>query len=462
MVTIFSQREGFVVDAKIAIVGAGISGSAAAYELRNKGLKPVVFEKESFVGGRMSSETIDGFVIDKAAYTFPEFHVNLIRLLDRLGMRGSLVLTPGTSSTFAGGKEYQIKIGSPSDFLRYRLLSLKAKKDMVKLFLYAQWLGKALNLIEPSDETFELEKESAANYVLKNYGEEILEHIAYPIFCEIFLGEPETNSKAAFLATIKNLMRFKIFSFVHGMGMLPERLQTELDVRLEAPVKKVSRTGHGSLEVHVGGDHPESIKFDAVILAVPASAVPDILEGLPSGFEDGLRGIRYSPSIVVALALDASYPDMALISNMSRRDYHTLGTLVCDRLKRGDRVPAGKELVTAILCEDASRKYLDRSDEQLLASVLTEADKVLPGLSNKLMFSRAYRWEHGAVQLPPGMLAKQNALRRALEDEFDDLYIAGDGLYKSSLEVSFLTGVRAAHHVARRFIDSSDPETLYQ
>ncbi|MEW6532467.1 MAG: FAD-dependent oxidoreductase [Thermodesulfobacteriota bacterium] len=449
------------MDAKIAIVGAGISGLAAAYELKNKGLKPVVFEKESFVGGRMSSETVDGFVIDKAAYTFPEFHVNLTRLLDRLGMRETLLLTPGTSSTFAGGKEYQIKIGSPSDFLRYRLLSLKAKKDMVKLFLYAQWLGKALNLIEPTDETFELEKESAADYVLKNYGEEILEHIAYPIFCEIFLGEPETNSKAAFLATIKNLMRFKIFSFVHGMGMLPERLRNQLDVKLETPVKKVSRTSHGCFEVHVGSDHPESIKFDAVILAVPATTVPDVLEGLPSSFDSGLRGICYSPSIVVALALDASYPDMALISNMSRRDYRTIGTLVCDRLKGGQRVPAGKELVTAILSEQASRKFLDRSDEELLAGVLTEADKVLPGLANKLMFSRAYRWEHGAVQLPPGMLARQHALRRALEEEFDDLYIASDGLYKSSLEVSFLTGVRAAHHVARRFIDSSDSETPY-
>ncbi|MEW6114824.1 MAG: FAD-dependent oxidoreductase, partial [Thermodesulfobacteriota bacterium] len=278
---------------------------------------------------------------------------------------------------------------------------------------------------------------------------------------EIFLGEPENNSKAAFLATIKNLMRFKIFSFVQGMGMLPERLRTELDVRLETPVNNICQTDHGCFEVHVGGDHPESIKFDAVILAVPATAVPDVLEGLPSSFESGLRGIYYSPSIVVALALDASYPDMALISNMSRRDYRTIGTLVCDRLKGGERVPAGKELVTAILCEEASRRYLDRSDEDLLAGVLTEADKVLSGLSNKLMFSRAYRWKQGAVQLPPGMLARQNALRRALEDEFDDLYIAGDGLYKSSLEVSYLTGVRAAHHVARRFIDSPDSETPY-
>jgi len=96
-----------------------------------------------------------------------------------------------------------------------------------------------------------------------------------------------------------------------------------------------------------------------------------------------------------------------------------------------------------------------------LAAALTEADKVLPGLADKLIFSRIYRWEHGAVQLPPGMICKQYALRRALEDEFDDLCVAGDGLYKSSLEVSFLTGVRAAHHVARRFIDSSDHETPY-
>ncbi len=138
------------MSAKIAIVGAGISGLSAGYQLMKAGFKPVIFEKESFIGGRMSSDRVDGFTIDKGAYTFPEFHKNLRRFVESLGMGNNLIQTPGTSSTFSQGKEYQIKIGSVIDFLKYKLISTKSKKDMIKLFLYAQSLGKALDIGQPT------------------------------------------------------------------------------------------------------------------------------------------------------------------------------------------------------------------------------------------------------------------------------------------------------------------------
>jgi len=42
------------MDEKIAILGAGISGLGAGYQLMKAGFEPVIFEKESFIGGRMS------------------------------------------------------------------------------------------------------------------------------------------------------------------------------------------------------------------------------------------------------------------------------------------------------------------------------------------------------------------------------------------------------------------------
>ena len=73
-------------DLRIAIVGGGISGLSAGHHLTESGLKPVVFERGSFVGGRMSSERVDDFIIDKAAYTFPEFYKNLRGFVHELGM----------------------------------------------------------------------------------------------------------------------------------------------------------------------------------------------------------------------------------------------------------------------------------------------------------------------------------------------------------------------------------------
>ena len=440
------------MDTKIAIIGAGISGLSAGYKLMKAGFKPVIFEKESFAGGRMGSERASGFTIDRGAYTFPEFHQNLRRFIRELGLDHTLFQTNGTASTFSEGKEYQIKIGSVMDFLKYKLLSMMSKKDMIKLFLYAQSLGKALDMVKPSQKTFELEKESAAEYLLENYGEQILEKIAYPIFCEIFLGVPENNSKLAFLATIKNLTRFKIFAFEDGMGIVTERLMKDLDVRLNSPVIKINpKSDDGPYEVNVGGNNPETLVFDGIIFAIPLPIVPGILEKLPQELKRYFLEVSYSPSIVMAVAVEGEYNHTSMINNVLRTDFGAIGTVVFDRYKSHKRVPQGKDLVTAILCEKASRSLFHETEERITAEVLKEMDILFPGFSNRVIFSKIYRWEHGAVQLPPGSVARLHSVRKAVENGFHNLYFAGDGLYKSSLEVSFNTGVQAANQIIKKY-----------
>ncbi|MBU1740615.1 MAG: FAD-dependent oxidoreductase, partial [Proteobacteria bacterium] len=259
------------MQSRVAIVGAGLSGLAAGYHLMTAGLSPIVFEAEDFVGGRSSSEEVDGFIIDKAAYTWPEFHRNLTAFLDQLGLENDLVPTPGTSSTWRGHQEFSVKIGSPRDFLGYKLLSFKDKLDMIRLYLTAAARGRALNLAAPTATSFRLETETAATFLKRKYGENILEDIAYPICAEIFLGTPETNSRLAFLATLKNLAWFKIFSLTQGMGTVAERMGRDLDVRLASPVRQVTPlSAEGPYHLDVGGERPGKHEFDAVILAVPA------------------------------------------------------------------------------------------------------------------------------------------------------------------------------------------------
>lgn len=439
------------MDTKIVIIGSGIAGLSAGYKLMKAGFKPVIFEKESFVGGRMSSERVAGFTIDRGAYTFPEFHQNLRRFIGELGLESALFQTHGTSSTFSEGKEYQIKIGSVKDFLKYKLISVMSKKDMIKLFLYAQSLGKALDIVKPSQKTFKLEKESAAKYLLENYGEQILEKIAYPIFCEIFLGVPEDNSKLAFLATLKNLTRFKIFAFDDGMGQVSERVMKDLDVRLNSPVININpKTDKGPYEINVGGHNPESLVFDRVIFAVPLPIVPGILEKLPQELKQYFLKVSYAPSMVTALAVEGENSHTSMINNLLRTDFGVLGTVVFDHCKSPKRIPRGKNLVTAILCEKASRALFHETEERITAEVLKEMDALFPGFSNRVLFSKIYRWEHGAVQLPPGSVARQHSFHEKIENGFHNIYFAGDGLYKSSLEVSFNTGVLAANQIIEK------------
>jgi protoporphyrinogen oxidase len=437
-------------DFRIAIVGAGISGVSAGRHLAESGLKPVVFEKSSFVGGRMSSERVDDFIIDKAAYTFPEFYKNLRGFVHELGLGTRLVQTPGTSSIFAAGEEHSLKVGSPSDFLRFKPLSLKSKKDVVKLFLYAQSLGSALNLGKPNRKSYELENESAADYLLKHYDPQVLEQIAYPIFCELFLGIPEKNSKLSLLATLRTLTRFKIFAFEEGMGTLPEKLSSHMEIRLETPVLKIDPKGEkGPYEIHVGGKAPSSYVFDAVVTAVPFPLIPGMINRLPGDLKEYCRHVPYSPSIVVALGTGQRLEERAMISNLVRREFKTIGTVVCDSHKSRLRVPEGKGLFTAILCEPASRALFHEPDERITREVLRDMDVFLPGFSGKILFSKIYRWEQGSLQLPSGQLLKREIVRHYLDNGVGNLYFAGETFPVSSLEASFSSGIRAARQLIR-------------
>jgi protoporphyrinogen oxidase len=89
-------------------------------------------------------------------------------------------------------------------------------------------------------------------------------------------------------------------------------------------------------------------------------------------------------------------------------------------------------------------------DGKITEAVLEDVGKLYPGFADRLIFSRVYRWPHGAVQLMPGSVRQQHELKKMLAEHRGNLLFAGDGLYKSSLEVSFNTGVEAANRLIER------------
>jgi phytoene desaturase len=58
-----------------AVIGAGISGIAAAIRMRNKGYNVTVFEANSFPGGKLSSESLKGYRFDMgpSVFTMPRY-----------------------------------------------------------------------------------------------------------------------------------------------------------------------------------------------------------------------------------------------------------------------------------------------------------------------------------------------------------------------------------------------------
>ena len=432
----------------VAIVGAGIAGLSCGFRLVRAGLQPVVFESEAFAGGRTHAHEKDGFVMDMGAYTIPEFHKKFLLLVDELGLSGDFVEAPGNSVIYKEGRPHPMEIGTPVDFMRLKLLPFKSKAGLVKIFMRAVSLGKHLDLNRPDDKTFQLEQESAAEYLLRNGREDLLTHIAWPVFSELFLGNPEKNSKAAFLATIRKLVRFKIFCFNSGMGTVARKLAEKMTVRFNTPVVRVNRNmADGAWRVDWGGESPGSGHFDHIVFALPTPLVPDIYTSLSSLATDLCRGVVYEPCLVVALALKKPPAGSAMICAMLREEFPNVATVIFDHLKGPGRVPPGKGLLTAILSADASRKFHKNGDGRIRAVVLEELSSLWPELQDDLLFAKVFRWQQAAVQLPEGALRAQVRLRDLLKKEHGQLHFIGDGYFRASMEIGVVTGYGAADRI---------------
>jgi len=104
---------------EVAIVGGGIAGIVAAYELMKLGLKPVIYEADR-IGGRMRSEFFadgDGAFAELGAMRFPPSSTSLFHYLDLVGLEIKPFPNPLTDAAHStvielGGEEYYARRAS--------------------------------------------------------------------------------------------------------------------------------------------------------------------------------------------------------------------------------------------------------------------------------------------------------------------------------------------------------------
>ncbi len=75
---------------RVAVVGAGLSGLAAAVELQSLGFEVDVFERTRLLGGRATSFEVGGREIDNGQHVFLHCCKSFIAFVERLGMGGTL------------------------------------------------------------------------------------------------------------------------------------------------------------------------------------------------------------------------------------------------------------------------------------------------------------------------------------------------------------------------------------
>lgn len=450
----------------VAVVGAGITGLVAAYELRRRGVDVTLYEASDHAGGAIRTSHTDGFLAEHGPNSFVT-SAPVDALIAQLDLSDDVV-----EANAQANRRYVVRNGmlqsfpmTPPAMLTTRLFSLKAKMRV---------------LLEPLVRTRATDAdESVASFVRRRLGHEVLDYAVDPFISGIFAGDTEKLSmmhafprvvdlerkygslSAGLMATRGRMPtapehassdstvldpnptptaapgRARLISFVDGMQTLTDALKASLvgTLRLRCPVSLLHRK-EGQWVVEAGPDDSSSARtVDAVVMATPAHVLAAM--ELPAGLRKQaalVERVEYPP--MSALTLGFERADVAHVLDgfgmlvPSREKRNILGALFSSSLFP-DRAPDGH---VAITCFVGGARMPERAREDtdvLVERVLVDLRQLL-GVRGEPVFVKHVYWPRAIPQYTVGYQEVKDA---ANETELANpgLYLAGN--YRNGVSV---------------------------
>jgi hypothetical protein len=270
---------------RIAIIGAGVGGCSAAYFVKKmfSDVEMTIYEKDLRIGGRISTQNLNGGRIELGAAFFHPNNKVMMSLVNELNSKID-VLHASSSLGVWNGDDFVLKIGENKS-LNSLKLALKYRLNMHRFSdLIREWkTGVQRIYIEseqiPEETEFLFELPGIKNFVEKSF-REILEgrgvsqsfiaEVVEPIVRLIYNQESEIGGFAG-LASALAANGGPIYRFKDGNSFFPIDLAKHSGAKLELGkvVSKIESTGSNSFEI-VGETFSEA--HDAVIVATPLEA----------------------------------------------------------------------------------------------------------------------------------------------------------------------------------------------
>jgi len=154
---------------KVAIIGSGIGGLTAGFELSKKGYKVTIFEKEKEIGGLLGDFELSGTKIEKTYHHIFKTDKEIIALINELNLQNKLKWHKSSVGLYYDGKMYPFM--GAIDLLKFNKLDLVAKFRLGMVYL---WLK--------SDNNWQKYKNvTAVNWMEKWAGKQAFEVIWKPL-----------------------------------------------------------------------------------------------------------------------------------------------------------------------------------------------------------------------------------------------------------------------------------------
>jgi len=460
----------------VVIIGGGIAGLAAAFELRGRGLSVRVLERAARPGGVIVTEQFDGWTIDSGPDSLLVQKPAAVTLCRELGIADRLVptLTPRTAFVLREGQLHAITEGS---FLGFPItLGALARSRLFSLAGKARMAGEVLTPRRTSDED-----ESIAAFVGRRFGREAVDYLADPLLAGIHAGDVDRLSIGALFPRLVDAERrsgsvIRALRALHvrpspqgafvslpgGTGELADTLARALapgTVITDARVTGLSQSATYAID-----STAVRVRARSIVLAVPAYVTGLLLRPIDSTLADLCEAVPYASTATVAFGYrrdQVSHPLRGTGFVVPRTEGLALlaGTWVSS--KWPGRAPNGHVLLRGYLGGGRDPHRLEAADQELLDAAQKELAELL-GISGAPLFTRLYRWTRQSPQYEVGHLQRVADIERRLT-ALPGLFITGSGFraigIPDCISDGRATAIRAADYVAWHRTDPLTPNS---
>jgi oxygen-dependent protoporphyrinogen oxidase len=440
--------------ADVVVVGGGIAGLSAAWELRD--MNVMLLEAEARVGGRLMSERRGAYWLNFGGHVLSGPDSATGRLLRSVGVEAADV--PGVLAGLAVGKS--VIAGPRVETYPARLpLTFAERVSLTRAGAKLRW-GVA----------------QYARATKRHKGESDAARRARTLafrddhtFAQ-FLGPLERRVDAILRATIRRssgepeqvsagygIGYFQLVwdreagltrNILGGSETLPGAISTTLHDRIltESRVDEVRASPSGVTVRYQRRRGTHQVKARFVVLATPADVTHSIARDLPSDTLQSLRGITYGPYVVGAFLTSETGPmpyDRIYAVATPDLSFNMLFN-TANVLRSGDRQPGGALMVYS--AADLAHRLSERDDSTVAQLYVDDLARIYPPLRGRIEEVQVKRWERGLPHPRPG----RHLLQAGLDRPLGNIFLAGDYLGTTYVETAVETGTAAAHAIRRR------------
>jgi protoporphyrinogen oxidase len=436
-----------------AIIGGGIAGLAAAYELKKAGFKPTVFETLDRVGGRVMTIRKGDFLMDLGTAVYLGTYIDSIEMIHEVGLTDEFVKVPAVLGLPRNGRMNHLDLTKiVKAGLTTRAISPRAKLKAVKLGVDLFKNRKSLGF-----DTYEglatIDTETVLDYSRRVLNDELLQYITSPLVSGTWVHNADDSSVALLHWTVRNMLVSHVYNLTSGVAGLPEKLATLVDTRLGHTVHNVSDDGDSVDVTYSSATGTETTeKFDACIIATTAQPALKMYPQMDENTRALYENTRYRPLGSVVMGFSERPDDAATFALVPPQDDPDTTSFVADHHKAPGRAPEGKGLVSMLLSPAYLARNEDRDDAHLLTHSLERVEHYYGKLPGKLEEHAIVRWPESVPTIDKGRFKRIADFRNNI-DHTARVQFASDLDRIPGLNGALVSGKEAAARVARVFAD---------